>query len=147
MLSASSSLDNTTLENQFVPNAALLANAGLSASTVAGALGTYGSGSSGGTVELGGVTYPISVELDPTVLRDDQSLLSLPVYSGTLGTSVPVGQLGSIVQATAPTSLQRTNRLYSLTLTVEPDPSSTLSSTQQQERYTCLLYTSPSPRD
>ncbi|WP_412027456.1 efflux RND transporter permease subunit [Deinococcus yunweiensis] len=139
VLSASSSLDNTTLENQFVPNPALLASAGLNASTVAGALGTYGSGSSGGTVELGGVTYPISVELDPTVLRDDQSLLSLPVYSGTLGSSVAVGQLGSIVQASAPTSLQRTNRLYSLTLSIEPDPATTLSTTQQQARYTQLL--------
>ncbi|GAA5512657.1 multidrug resistance protein MdtC [Deinococcus carri] len=139
VLSASSSLDNTTLENQFVPNPGLLAQAGLTAGTVAQALGTYGSGSSGGNVEIGGVTSPISVELDPQYLRDDQSLLSLPIYSPSLQSSVTVGQLGSIVQASTPTSVQRTNRLYSLDLSIEPDPASQLTGTQLQEQLTAAL--------
>ncbi|GMA16067.1 efflux RND transporter permease subunit [Deinococcus metallilatus] len=139
VLSASSSLDNTTLENQFVPNPGLLAQAGLTANTVAQALGTYGSGSSGGNVEIGGVTYPISVELDPQYLQDDQSLLSLPIYSNALQSSVTVGQLGSIVQASAPNSVQRTNRLYSLDLSIEPDPASKLTATQLQDQLTAAL--------
>ncbi|MEF2280419.1 efflux RND transporter permease subunit [Deinococcus sp. YIM 134068] len=139
VLSASSGLDNTTLENQFVPNPSLLAGTGLSASTVAQALGTYGSGSSGGNVEISGVTYPVTVQLDPQYLQDDQSLLSLPIYSSTLGSSVTVGQLGSIVQASAPTSVERTNRLYSLSLSVEPDPASGLTSAQLQEQLTAEL--------
>ncbi|EYB68053.1 acriflavin resistance protein [Deinococcus phoenicis] len=139
VLSASSSLDNTTLENQFVPNPGLLAQSGLTASTVAQALGTYGSGSSGGNVEMGGVTSPIRVELDPQYLRDDQSLLSLPIYSPSLQSSVTVGQLGSIVQASTPTSVQRTNRLYSLNLSIEPDPASQLTGTQLQDQLTAAL--------
>lgn len=139
VLSASSSLDNTTLENQFVPNPAPLAQAGLTASNVAQALGTYGSGSSAGNVEIGGVTSPITVKLDPQYLRDEQALLSLPIYSSALGSSVTVGQLGSIVQATAPTSVQRTNRLYSLTLSIEPDPNSRLTAAELQQQLTAAL--------
>ncbi|AFD26392.1 efflux RND transporter permease subunit [Deinococcus gobiensis] len=137
--SASSSLDNTTLENRFVPNQSQLAGAGLSAGTVASALQTYGSGSGGGNVELGGVTYPITVELEPQYLQDEQSLLSLPVYSPALASSVTVGQLGSIVQASAPTSVARTNRLYSLDLSVEPNPESGLTTAQLQERLVAAL--------
>jgi HAE1 family hydrophobic/amphiphilic exporter-1 len=139
VLSASSSLDNTTLENQFVPNPSLLAGTGLTASAVAQALGTYGSGSSGGNVEIGGITYPITVQLDSQYLQDDQSLLSLPIYSSALGSSLTVGQLGSIVQTSAPTSVERTNRLYSLNLTVEPDPNSGLTSAQLQTQLTAAL--------
>ncbi|GAA5504056.1 multidrug resistance protein MdtC [Deinococcus xinjiangensis] len=132
--SASSSLDNTTLQNQFVPNQTLLSNAGLNASTVASALQTYGNGSSAGNVEMGGVTYPITVQVDPQYLTDDQSLLSLPIYSSSLSSSVTAGQLGGIVQASAPTSISRTNRLYSLALSIEPSPESKLNSTQLQEK-------------
>ncbi|WP_216325535.1 efflux RND transporter permease subunit [Deinococcus aestuarii] len=139
VLSASSSLDNTTLENQFVPNPSLLAQAGLTASTVAQSLATYGSGSSGGNVEIGGVTYPVTVGLDPQYLQDDQSLLSLPISSPSLGGSVTVGQLGGIVQASTPTSVQRTNRLYSLDLSVEPDPASGLTNAQLQTQLVTSL--------
>ncbi|WP_291424648.1 efflux RND transporter permease subunit, partial [Deinococcus sp.] len=66
-------------------------------------------------------------------------LLALPIYSTTLGTSVTAGQLGSIVQASAPTRIPRTNRLYSLDLSVEPNPASPLSATQLLARLTDSL--------
>lgn len=132
--SVSSVLDNTSLQNQFVPNQALLANAGLSAGTVASALQTYGSGSSAGNVEMNGITYPIGVEVAPQYLTDDQSLLSLPIYSNTLGSTVTAGQLGGIVQTSAPNSVTRTNRLYSIDLSIEPNPASSLSSQELQDQ-------------
>lgn len=137
--SVSSVLDNTTLQNQFVPNQVLLANAGLSAGTVASALQTYGSGGSGGNVDIGGITYPITVEVAPQYLTDDQSLLALPIYSAALGGTVTAGQLGGIVQASAPSSVTRNNRLYSIDLSIEPDPASTLSSQALQAQLVASL--------
>ncbi|WP_135229044.1 efflux RND transporter permease subunit [Deinococcus fonticola] len=136
--SVSSSLDSTTLENRFVPNKAALSSAGLSADTVASALRTYGSGSSGGTVDIGGVTYPITVQANPAALSDEQGLLSLPITSPALG-SITAGQLGAVVQGSAPNSIPRTNRLYSLDLSIEPQAGSSLTSGQLQDSLVASL--------
>ncbi|MGY2896591.1 efflux RND transporter permease subunit [Deinococcus sp. UYEF24] len=128
VLSVSSGLDNSTTENRFVPNSNLLAGTGLTASTIASTLQGYSSGASAGNIELDGVTYPIQVSLKPSDLTDEQSLLGLPIYSSTLASNLTVGQLGSIVQGSSPSSIARDNRIYSLSLTYQPTTETTLTS-------------------
>ncbi|WP_424952917.1 efflux RND transporter permease subunit [Deinococcus sp.] len=128
VLSVSSGLDSSTTENRFVPNNNLLSGTGLTSSTIASTLQSYASGSSAGNIELGGVTYPVQVSLDPTALSDEQSLLGLPIYSSTLSSNLTVGQLGSIVQGSAPTRIDRSNRIYSLDLDYQPTTDTALTS-------------------
>ncbi|UWX64929.1 efflux RND transporter permease subunit [Deinococcus rubellus] len=130
VLSVSSSADNTSLENRFVPNQNLLTGTGLTASSVASTLSDYASGDNAGSIEVSGITYPIKVEINPARLTDEQSLLSLPVYSSALKSNLSVGQLGSVVQGVAPNQIQRDNRIYSLALSYQPAPDSALSTNQ-----------------
>ncbi len=118
-----SSLSDTTLENQFVPDAASLLGTGLTPTSVADTMRSYTSGTQAGNVVIGGLSYPIQVSADPTYISGGQSLLDLPVYSSMLQTSMPAGQLGAFVLKQAPTSISRYNRQYtgSLTLTLKPD--------------------------
>ena len=136
VLSVSSGLDNSTLENRFVPNQNLLAGTGLTASSVASTLQAYASGSSAGNIDLGGVTYPIKVSVDPKYLTDESALLGLPIYSSTLQTNLSAGQLGSVVQGSSPSSIDRDNRIYSLSLTYQPTTETTLTSQALQAQIT-----------
>ena len=136
VLSVSSSLDNVSVENRFVPNPNLLSGTGLTASSVASTLNAYASGTSAGNVEVGGQTYPIEVQIDPARLTDEQSLLSLPVYSNTLQSNLTVGQLGTVTQGTAPGRIERSNRIYSLSLDYQPATDSTLNAAQLTTRLT-----------
>ena len=122
VLSATTSLTQTTLDNRFVPDPNRLVGTGLTASSVAQALQTYTSGTQAGNVEVNGLNYPVQVRLDPLYLNDAQSLLSLPIYSPTLQTNLTVGQVGSIIQAQAPSNISRTNRLYTSTLNINLGP-------------------------
>ncbi|GGR17823.1 efflux RND transporter permease subunit [Deinococcus ruber] len=128
VLSVSSGLSNSTLENRFVPNQNLMAGTGLTASSVASTLQAYASGSSAGNINLGGVTYPIQVSVDPKYLTDESALLSLPIYSSTLQTNLSAGQLGSVVQGSSPSSIDRNNRIYVLSLDYQPTTETTLTS-------------------
>jgi HAE1 family hydrophobic/amphiphilic exporter-1 len=118
-----SSLSDTTLENQFVPDAASLLGTGLTPSSVADTMQSYTSGTQAGNVVIGGLSYPIQVIADPTYISGGQSLLDLPVYSPMLQTSIPAGQLGTFVLKQAPTRISRYNRQYTgtLDLTLKPD--------------------------
>jgi len=122
VLSATTSLTQSTVENRFIPDPSRMAGTGLTASNVATALQTYTSGSQAGNVQVNGLNYPIQVQLDPIYLNDTQSLLSLPIYSSTLQTNLTVGQLGSVIQAQTPTNISRTNRLYTSTLNINLAP-------------------------
>jgi HAE1 family hydrophobic/amphiphilic exporter-1 len=118
-----SSLSETTLENQFVPDAASLLGTGLTPTSVADTMRSYTSGTQAGNVVIGGLSYPIQVISDPVYISGGQSLLDLPVYSSMLQTSMPAGQLGAFVLKQAPTSISRYNRQYtgSVSLTLKPD--------------------------
>ncbi len=119
---ASSSLSETDLENDFVPNTAQLNGTGISPSTVANSLMTYTSGGQAGNVDIGGQSYPIEVQIDPKYLSSEQSLLNLPVYSPTLKQNLQVGQLGRFVLKQAPLSISRYNRLYTAQYSVNLVP-------------------------
>ncbi len=122
VLSATTNLTQSSLENQFIPDPNKLAGSGITPATVATALQTYTSGLQAGNVQIGSLSYPIQVQLNPISLNDAQSLLSLPVYSSVLGSNLSVGQLGNIVQRQAPLSISRTNRLYTSQLSINLGP-------------------------
>ncbi len=114
-----SSLSDATTENDFVPDDARIEGTGITPSAVADVLQTYASGTQAGTAEIGGLSYPIEVQIDPTYLSGGQSLLTLPVYSPTLQSIVEVGQLGSLKVNRTPVSLTRFDRLYTATLSID----------------------------
>ncbi len=130
---AASDLSATTLENDFVPDPHKLEGTGISPNTVADALQTYTSGMQASMVQLGGISYPIIVEMDPTALSGAQSLLNLPVYSSTLQSTMRAGQFGAFELSRAPLRLDRTDRRYStdLDLTLGPDAPPPLSFQRQ----------------
>jgi HAE1 family hydrophobic/amphiphilic exporter-1 len=117
-----SSLSDTNLENDFIPDPEKLKGTGIAPSTIATALQTYASGSSPTNVITGGLSYPIRVMIDPTLFTGGQSLLDLGIYSQTLQTTLQVGQLGHFELNEAPTSISRYNRQYtgSLNLNLKP---------------------------
>ncbi len=117
-----SSLSDTSLENDFVPDPSRMKGTGISPAMIAGALQTYASGVQASSVVSGGLSYPIQVQADPTALSGAQSLLNLPIYSPLLQTTVQVGQLGSFSLNQAPVSLSRYNRSYTGNFTISMKP-------------------------
>ena len=74
----SSDLSDTTLEDDFVPDPSKLSSTGISPNLLADALQTYTSGTQASSVQAGGLSYPIIVQVEPTSLSGTQSLLSMP---------------------------------------------------------------------
>ena len=91
---------------------------GISPGAIAGLLQTYTSGTQAADVQIGGQSYPIMVQVDPTYLSGGQSLLNLPIYSAAQRARLQVGQLGSLVLRQSPVSVMRYNRLYTATLSI-----------------------------
>jgi HAE1 family hydrophobic/amphiphilic exporter-1 len=117
-----SSLSDTTLENDFIPDQNMLTGTGISSQTIANVLQTYASGMQAANVVTNGLSYPIMVQVDPTSLSSGQSLLDMPLYSPTLQTNLQIGQLGRFVLNQKPTSIARYNRQYTGLLTINLKP-------------------------
>ena len=122
VLDVNSDLSDSTLENDFLPDPIKLNGTGISPNMLADAMQTYTSGMQASTVESGGLSYPIMVQLEPTSLSGTQSLLSKPVYSPTLQTMLPIGQFGGFTLSQAPLRIDRTNRRYSTDLDIDLAP-------------------------
>jgi HAE1 family hydrophobic/amphiphilic exporter-1 len=122
VVDARSSLSDTNLENDFVPDPARLKGTGISPAMIAQALQTYATGTQASSVQQGGLSYPIQVQADPSKLSGGQSLLDLPIYSPALKTSLQAGQLGSFLLTQAPVDISRYNRLYTGELTIDLKP-------------------------
>jgi HAE1 family hydrophobic/amphiphilic exporter-1 len=116
--SATSSTSDVTIERDFTPSESKMEGTGISPGEVASLLQTYASGTHSGDVQIGGQSYPIMVQVDPTYLSDGQSLLNLPIYSPTQRARLQVGQLGSLVVRQSPISVLRYNRLYTASLSI-----------------------------
>ncbi len=117
----SSDLSDSTVEEDYIPDPSRLSGTGISPDQIANALQTYTSGVEASTVQTGGLSYPIVVQIEPTSLAG-QSLRSLPVYSSTLRATMQAGQLGEFNLSQAPLRLDRTNRRYSTTLDINLKP-------------------------
>ena len=116
--SVSSSLSSVTVERDFTPNESQMEGTGISPGAIAGLLQTYTSGTKAGDAQIGGQSYPIMVQIDPTYLSGGQSLMNLPIYSAAQKSRLQVGQLGSLVLRQTPISVLRYNRLYTATLSI-----------------------------
>jgi HAE1 family hydrophobic/amphiphilic exporter-1 len=117
-----SSLSTTTIQNNYVPDNDKLKGTGIAASTIATALQYYTTGKEATDTVIGGISYPIQVQVDPNQITGTQSILSLPIYAPTLGTTLQAGQLGSFVLSDSPTSIPRYNRLYEAEISISTTP-------------------------
>ncbi len=118
----SSDLSAKTLEDDFVPDPSKLSSTGISPNLLADALQTYTSGTQASTVQAGGLSYPIVVQLEPSALSGTQSLLSMPVISSPGSSALQVRQFGSFILSQAPLELARTDRRYSTDIDVNLKP-------------------------
>ena len=114
--SVNSSLSATRQERNFVPNPASLVGSGLTTSDLAQALRTYNDGSKAGSLRDGDKSVDIVVKLDPSLVQNEQSLLSQTVYSSALGANVPLSSLGAFRLQQAPATLNRFNKSYTSTI-------------------------------
>ncbi len=110
----SSSLESTVSEQVFILNRAQLTGTGLSASDIYGTLRTYNVGTEAAQVRSGGEDIPIQVQVNPRFVRDEQALISLPIFAPGLESRVPINSLGRFESRAAPTTLTRSNQTYSV---------------------------------
>ena len=99
-----------------------LVGAGLTAGDVYGTLRLYNVGLEAATLRADGEAYPVRVKADPAGLRDEGSLLSLPVFSPALREAAPLGEFGRFELRAAPSSVNRTDGTYSATLVADLTP-------------------------
>jgi len=118
----SSSLSETSLQNDFVPDPEKLMGTGITPGAIATALQTYASGSTPANVITGGLSYPVRVMIDPVLFAGGRSLLDLGIVSPTLQATIPIGQLGRFVLTEAPNSISRYNRQYSGSININLKP-------------------------
>ena len=122
-----SDLASTTDERVFVVDPAQLDGTGLTNSDIFNTLSAYNVGSEAGRLRQGGDETPIRVRADPLLIRDEQSLLSLPIQAPALQSSLPLSALGSFKAGSAPATINRADQAYSSTLSAELTPGSSLS--------------------
>ena len=117
-----SDLDTTVSERVFQIDPTRLVGTGLTVTDVYTTLRAYNVGLEAAQVRDAGNEYPIQVRINPTALRDEQALLSLPISSPGLDRSIPFGELGRFVLVEAPTSIIRTNQTYTTDVTADVLP-------------------------
>ncbi|MFN8509325.1 MAG: efflux RND transporter permease subunit [Deinococcaceae bacterium] len=108
-----SSLSDTTPEKVFVPDLSKLQGTGLTPLDIANALRTYNAGTQAAVLRRSGEEIPIVVKANPQFSQTESDLLSLPVFSQALGTTVSLGSLGSFKSEQSPASLSRSDQSYS----------------------------------
>jgi HAE1 family hydrophobic/amphiphilic exporter-1 len=134
----SSSLSQVNIENDFYPDASKMKGTGITPTQIGQALQTYTTGTQAANVITGGLSYPIQVMANPTTIESGQSLLDMPIYSPSLGTTLKIGQLGKFVLTQSPVSLARDNRQYTGTLTINLKPNAPTALTMQTQIETDL---------
>ena len=119
---AASDLGSVVSERVFRIDNEKLVGAGLSARDVYTTLRIYNVGLEAATLRLAGSEVPIRVKADPAGLRDEGSLLSLPIFSPVLREALPLGEFGAFEIQAAPSRISRTDGSYSATLTADLAP-------------------------
>ncbi len=112
----SASINQTSLEQSFVPEQSKLEGTGLTPDDLAQAIRTANQGTKAGTFRDGDESYSVNVKLDPVLISGQQSLLDLPVYAPTLGSVLPVSELGHFELRQAPSTISRLSKTYNATL-------------------------------
>ena len=119
---AASDLGSVVSERVFLIDNEKLVGAGLSARDVYTTLRLYNVGLEAATMRLVGADYPVRVKADPAGLRDEGSLLSLPIFSPLLREALPLGAFGAFEIQAAPSRINRTDGSYSAALTADLAP-------------------------
>ncbi|MEM6430949.1 MAG: efflux RND transporter permease subunit, partial [Deinococcota bacterium] len=130
LINVDSSLSDTVSERVFVLDSAKLVGTGLSAADVYTALRVYNVGITSGNVRTGGEDYDIRIKANPSLLADEQALLSLPVFSQALGRSLPLSEFGRFELREAPTTVYRNSQTYATTVVADISPTSDLTLSQ-----------------
>ncbi len=121
-------------ERVFVADPSRLDGTGLTTAQVYQALRAYNVGSEAAKLRSGGTEMPIMVRGNPIDLRSEQSLVSLPLYSQALQSTVPLGSLGHFETRAAPATINRTDQAYSAEITASLAPGTALASVQSAAR-------------
>jgi HAE1 family hydrophobic/amphiphilic exporter-1 len=119
-----SSLEGSVSERVFVLNEAALIGTGLTMGEIAQTLRTYNVGTQAGTLRQGGTETPVVVKANPLYLRDEQALLSLPVYAQALQRHLPLAEFGRFEVQAVPLTINRSNQAYVATFSAELAPGS-----------------------
>jgi len=119
-----STLEGTVSERVFVVSSAAVAGTGLTTNDIANTLRAYNVGISAGTLRDAGDETPIVVKVDPALVRDEQTLLSLPIFASGLQSFVTLGQLGRFEVQAAPVTIRRANQAFVASLSADLAPDS-----------------------
>jgi hydrophobic/amphiphilic exporter-1 (mainly G- bacteria), HAE1 family len=114
-----STLEGSVSERVLVISSAALGGTGLTTSDVASTLRAYNVGVRAGDLRSGGDETPIVVKVDPSFVRDEQTLLSLPILAPALGSYLALGQLGAFEVQAAPVSIRRANGFFVATINAD----------------------------
>ncbi len=117
-LAVESDLPDLVTERVFRTDASLMDGTGLTNADVFQMLRLYNVGAEAGTMRPGGGgDQPIVVKADPAGLSDELALSNLPIMVPALQSSLPLSSIGSFVTREAPAAINRTDQLYSATVT------------------------------
>jgi HAE1 family hydrophobic/amphiphilic exporter-1 len=116
VVSVDSSINQTTLEQAFVPDLDQLKGTGLTPDDVTGVIAIANQGVRAGDFRDGDETFDIRTRIDPALVSDPQSLLALPVYSNVLQANIPVSDLGRFELRQSPSTISRFAKAYSATI-------------------------------
>ena len=119
-----SSLAASVSERVFAIDNTSLTGTGLIPSTIYQTIRTYQTGTDAGTLRSDGNEFDIIVQADPLDIRDEQTLLSLPIFAPALSAEVPISQFGTFETRDAPSTINRANQAYSLDITADLAPNS-----------------------
>lgn len=107
-----SNFQNSVSERVFRLEASKLDGTGLAVAQVYNELRNYNVGIRAGNIRDEGFEVPIMVRVNPALVRDEQSLLSLPILSPVLQRTIPIGELGSFSLQEAPSTINRVAQIY-----------------------------------
>jgi hydrophobic/amphiphilic exporter-1 (mainly G- bacteria), HAE1 family len=116
LTNVTSPFDTSVSERVFKLDPTRLSGTGLSVLDVYSTLRAYNVGLEAANLSDNGDDVPIQVRINPTSLRDEQALLSLTVFSQALDRSIPLSELGNFVIQEAPTTISRTDQIYTSTI-------------------------------
>lgn len=129
----SSPFDTSVSERVFKIDPTRLSGTGLTVVDVYSTIRAYNVGLEAANMSDGGIDVPIQVRINPTSLRDEQSLLSLTIFSQVLNRSIPLSELGQFVIQEAPTSIARIGQIYTSTVSASVVPGSPPTSQLREE--------------
>jgi hydrophobic/amphiphilic exporter-1 (mainly G- bacteria), HAE1 family len=118
VVSVSSSVSQTTVEQAFIPDQGKLAGTGLTADDLANVMRTANQGTKAASYRDQDESYDVKVKLNPELVSGQQSLLDLPVYSQALQSNLPLSELGRFEFRQAPSTISRNAKTYSATLEI-----------------------------